>query len=175
MKKIIITFLFLAIGPYLAWSNADEIARDFSMRGETLLYANIPTTDRECRSTLFLFHQCGFKYEDQGVSKRSDMQFFAFGAPDLVFLQRGAQSGGLTSTVAQEYFWNRIFTIVFTMFLSLMTLRAIISGATRSDADRIADTGAIQTVRETNYGAAPVGSVASANQTGKVVFGKRTS
>ena len=120
MKAVLFAIVIMAIGPLMLWFE-DDLASDFSLRSHKLVVAGIPTTERKCRSTAFVFNQCGFKYELNGESHRKDYRFFSLGAPKTVILLKSSQTGELTSTVGQAYFGNRILTLVV---LNLMSLSA---------------------------------------------------
>lgn len=119
MRLILGIILFCWFGPYLLL-NDGAIRKDFSLRSESLTLALIPTTDRKCSSTMMLFHQCSYKYEHNGETQTQNYNMFAFGAPKKLLLMKGVDSGLLTSTTGQEYLWNRLLTVTFAMFVSLM-------------------------------------------------------
>ena len=121
MRGALLTIGFVLIGPWAAFSDG-AILSDFSLRNEPQELALINTSDRKCSSTVKLFHQCGFKYEFNGETVKQNYAMFAFGAPKTVLLLRGTETGRITSTVGQEYFWNRVFTITFLLFISAFTL-----------------------------------------------------
>ena len=95
------------------------------MSGEHLDFAGIATTDRKCTSSAIFFQQCSFKYEVNGEAKSQSYHFLSFGAPKTIRLLRGRTSENITSTVGQDYIWNRIFTIVFIVFVGLVVLRKL--------------------------------------------------
>ena len=132
MRLILGIILFCWFGPYLLL-NDGAIRKDFSLRSESLTLALIPTTDRKCSSTMMLFHQCSYKYEHNGETQTQNYNMFAFGAPKKLLLMKGVDSGLLTSTTGQEYLWNRLLTVIFAMFVSLMAffggLRLFFGGA----------------------------------------------
>lgn len=130
MKKIVFLILFIGIGPFMVWENAN-ILSEFKLRNENLSVANIPTADRKCSSTAFLFHQCSFNYVIEGEKIYKNYRFLAFGSPDTVRLLVSDKTGTITSTVAQSYFWNRIFTVIVTMLISIFTLLAILPSRRR--------------------------------------------
>lgn len=124
MKKLLITAVLLALGPFM-YFNDGKIISDFNMSSEPHDFAGISTTDRKCTSSAFLFQQCSFKYEVNGEAKSQSYHFLSFGAPDTIHLMRGRKSGVLTSTVGQEYLWNRIFTIFFQVLIGLAMLKSL--------------------------------------------------
>ena len=127
MGRIFFHFIILALGPLMIYFDGAQLKTDYLVRSDDIIETYIPTTDRECRSTFMIFHQCGFTYYWEGEEKSMDYMFFAFGAPDTVRLQIGSQSGELTSTVGQEYFWNRAITMLFGLLLSGFMLLSMFS------------------------------------------------
>ncbi|MEM8687068.1 MAG: hypothetical protein AAGF81_07050 [Pseudomonadota bacterium] len=119
MKAALFAICAMAIGPLLIWLE-DDLASDFRLQSHKLVIAGIPTTDRKCKSTVFIFNQCGFKYELNGKSHSKDYTFFSFGAPETVHLLRSTETGELTSTVGQAYFSNRIVTLAVVNLMSLI-------------------------------------------------------
>lgn len=126
MRGLIFVILLIAFGPILVLSDG-AISKDFSLRSEKLEIANVQTTKRTCRSTIRLFHQCSYDYELNGEELSQDYKMFAFGAPKTVVLLSGTQTGQITSTVGQEYFWNRVLTMAFGLILSGLTLLLVIA------------------------------------------------
>ena len=124
MKKFLFIAILLFLGPFM-FINDGKIISDIKMSGEPLEFAGIATTDRKCTSSAIFFQQCSFKYEANGEAKSQSYHFLSFGAPKTIRLLRGRTSGIITSTVGQGYLWNRIFTIVFIVFIGLAVLRKL--------------------------------------------------
>jgi len=131
MRAILGVLLLCWFGPYLLL-NDGAIRKDFSIRAETTSLALIPITDRKCTSTWGIFHQCSYKYELNGAPQEQNYNMFAFGSPKTIVLLQAQESGRLTSTTGQEYLWNRLFTVIFGMLLSLFTLVAALRKTLRS-------------------------------------------
>ncbi|WP_346896313.1 hypothetical protein [uncultured Roseibium sp.] len=127
MKKLLFSIILIALGPGLFFFDG-AIVQDFNLRSEQLRPALIPTTDRKCRSKVYLFHQCSFKYEINGQKIRQDYDFFALGAPKTLMLLKSSGSGVITSDVGMDYLWNRVLTI---SALSLLGLIVLYSAARR--------------------------------------------
>lgn len=127
MGKVLFYLLFLVFGPLLFWLEGDQLKTDYSLRSETIVNANIPTTFRYCRSKVFIWHSCSFDYIVAGENQEFNYQFFALGAPDTVFIQKGVESGRLTTTVGQDYFWHRAVTILIGFAVSGFTLLAMVA------------------------------------------------
>ncbi|WP_346911942.1 hypothetical protein [uncultured Roseibium sp.] len=127
MKKLILSIILIALGPALFFLDG-TIIQDFNLRSEQLRPALVPTTDRKCRSKVYLFHQCSFKYEVNGQKIRQDYDFFALGAPKTIMLLKSSESGAITSDVGMAYLWNRVLTI---SALSLLGLLVLYSAARR--------------------------------------------
>ncbi len=121
MRLALGVLLFCWFGPYLLF-NDGAIRKDFSIRAETTNVALIPTTDRKCNSFWGLFHQCSYNYELDGTAHSQNYNMFAFGSPKTIILLQAEESGRVTSSTGQEYLWNRLFTVIFGMLLSLATL-----------------------------------------------------
>jgi len=142
---------------------------DFSMKSETLIQAPIPTSNRKCTSSAFLFHQCGFKYEFNGVEESMDYMMLAFGAPKTVHLMMGVESGRLTSTVGQDYIWHRLITMIICLFLSGFAALAGVSAFKQMGREQSVGASAVHQGRTQAY--VPNGGVADPTPQG---FGQRT-
>ncbi|WP_299470690.1 hypothetical protein [uncultured Roseibium sp.] len=114
MKLLLGLIFIFAVGPGLFLMDG-SIIKDFKLRSETLSYANIPTSERRCRTRVLVFQSCNYKYVHEQQEHKQSYIFFALGAPETVVLLRGNASGELTSSVGQDYFWNRILTIFLCM------------------------------------------------------------
>lgn len=125
MRALLFLFGLLLIGPYIFLSDG-ALRQDLSLRAEGVEPAYMETSNRKCTSTFRLFHQCSFDYAVNGLEQSQNYNMFAFGSPDTIVLLKGQSTGRLTSTTGLEYFWNRVFTMVFTLLLSFMTLISII-------------------------------------------------
>lgn len=136
MYKLLMYVCFILFGPVILFYEGASIKSDFSLRSEPLVPALIQTTDRECGSTFFIFHQCSMKYEVNGVEQKTNYKMFAFGAPKTVILLKGAESGTVTSTVGQDYLWNRVFTVIFGLLMSSFVAIAALSSLTGSGRNR---------------------------------------
>ncbi|MCK7611583.1 hypothetical protein [Roseibium sediminicola] len=111
--KLIFSFLFLlVIGPALFFLDG-AIIKDLRLKFDTLAPAYIATTDRECRSKLFLFHHCSYDYVYENEDLDQSYFFVSFGAPKTLTLLKSNGTGELTSDVGQDYLWNRILMILF--------------------------------------------------------------
>ncbi|MEQ8781933.1 MAG: hypothetical protein RIE06_19910 [Roseibium album] len=120
--KLILSFLFvLMLGPGLFFMDG-AILKDIKLKSETLSPANVPTSDRKCRSKLYLFQSCSFDYTDNQKDLDQSYFFMSFGPPETLVLLRGTKSGVLTSDVGQDYLWNRILTILLFPGLALWAL-----------------------------------------------------
>jgi len=135
MRLVLVLLIFILMGPYFLMSDK-SLRSDFAMRSEITTLALIQTTDRECTSSLGVFHQCSFKYEQNGVEQKQKYNMFAFGAPEQLFMLQGRNSGQLTTSTGQEYLWNRIFTVIFGMLVSLLTLLGLVKKLTGSSSPR---------------------------------------
>ncbi|MCP5080277.1 MAG: hypothetical protein GY948_01115 [Alphaproteobacteria bacterium] len=124
MKAFLIAVFLMGLGPLMFWLDGD-LASDYGMRGQTLVPANIATSDRRCKSTFFILNQCSFKYQLDGEKHSKNYVIFSLGAPDTVRLLKSTETGELTSTVGQEYFWNRIIAILFFNGISLFVAIAV--------------------------------------------------
>ena len=131
MKAILIAIFLMGLGPMMFWLDGD-LGSDYGLRSHTLVPANIATSDRRCRSTFFLLNQCSFKYQLDGERHSKNYVIFSFGAPDTVRLLKSAETGELTSTVGQEYFWNRIIAVLFfngiSLFVAIAVFASIVGG-----------------------------------------------
>ena len=141
MKAFLIAIFLMGIGPLMFWIDGD-LASDFGMRGQTLVPANIATSDRRCKSTFFILNQCSFKYELAGEKHSKNYVIFSLGAPDTVRLLKSTETGELTSTVGQEYFWNRIIAILFfngiSLFVAIAFFASLLGGRSSSQASATA-------------------------------------
>ncbi|MDN3719190.1 hypothetical protein QW131_08085 [Roseibium salinum] len=63
-----------------------SIAKDLGLRSQTLSPALIATSDRKCKSWVFLFHHCSYDYEIGPEKHNQDYIFVALGAPDSIML-----------------------------------------------------------------------------------------
>lgn len=66
-------------------------------------------------------------YRLDGESEEFDYTFLALRSPDTVVIQKGQQSGHLTTTVGQDFFWNRVVTVAIGFLISGFTFYAMIS------------------------------------------------
>lgn len=111
--KLMFSFLvLLVIGPALFFLDG-AIVKDLRLKFDTLAPAYIGTTDRECRSKLFLFHHCSYDYVYENEDRDQTYFFVSFGAPKTLTLLKSNSTGELTSDVGQDYLWNRILMILF--------------------------------------------------------------
>jgi len=111
--RLIFSFIFLlAIGPALFFLDG-AIIKDIRLRFDSLAPAYVSTTDRECRSRLFLFHHCSYDYVYNHDDQSQAYFFASFGAPETLSLLRSNITGELTSDVGQDYLWNRVLTVLF--------------------------------------------------------------
>ena len=137
MKSILIAIFLMVLGPAMFWLDSD-LASDFGMRGQTLVPANIATSDRRCRSTFFILNQCSFKYEHNGEQHGKNYVIFSLGAPETVSLLQSTETGELTSTVGQEYFWNRIVALLFfngiSLFVAIASFASLLGGRSSGQA-----------------------------------------
>ncbi|AVX03153.1 hypothetical protein MXMO3_00609 [Maritalea myrionectae] len=120
MRSIFILIALLAFGPLSIWLDSDLVS-DFRLRSEKLVYADVPTSQRKCTGTPVLLYSCGFKFEIAGETYRKRYVLVALGAPKTVHLLKGEQSGVITSTVGQDYIWNRIIAVLLACAVSLTT------------------------------------------------------
>ncbi len=164
MRAILGLILLVMIGPGLFFWDG-SIIKDINLKFEQLVPAHVSTTDRECRSKVFLFHICSYKYVENNEDKSQTYIFFAFGAPKTITLIKGNTSGTLTSDVGQNYLFNRIATILFFPFLLLW---GVVKFMRAASAHRTA------AGRETQLQAPPARSVSSAgSRPSSGGFGKR--
>ncbi|WP_269582268.1 hypothetical protein [Roseibium sp. Sym1] len=111
MRLIFSFIVLLAIGPAFFFLDG-AILKDFRLRFDSLAPAYVATTDRECRSRLFLFHHCSYDYVYNHDDQSQTYFFVSLGAPDTLSLLRSNTTGELTSDVGQDYLWNRILTVL---------------------------------------------------------------
>jgi len=127
MIKILVYIVFILAGPYLFFTQGAGLKSDFSLRLETFIAVEVSATTRRCDSVLWLYHQCAFDYEQDGVSQTLQYSTFAYGPPERVLLLKGAESGGLTSAVKQDYFWVRVIAVLGFMATSALVTFSVIS------------------------------------------------
>ena len=127
MGKFFFYLILFAIGPLLLRADGAQLKTDYSLRSETIVEAYIATDSRRCSSKFGIFHHCNFAYSADGERQDFDYNFFAFGAPDIVRIQKGANSGQLTTTVGQDYFWHRAVTVGLGLLLSGFMVLALLS------------------------------------------------
>lgn len=134
--KIFLSFLFvLMLGPGLFLMDG-AILKDLRLKSETLSPANIPTTDRKCRSKLYLFQGCSYDYVINREDHDQSYFFVSLGPPETLVLLRGDKSGELTSDVGQDYLWNRILTVLFFPALAIWCLFKILLNARQQSPSR---------------------------------------
>lgn len=114
MKYILALVFVFALGPGLFLTDG-AIVKDLKLRSETLSFANIPTSDRRCRTRVIVFQSCSYKYVHNQEEHSQSYFFFSLGAPETLVVLKGNASGELTSNVGQDYLWNRILTIFLCM------------------------------------------------------------
>ncbi|MEM7429628.1 MAG: hypothetical protein AAF441_26445 [Pseudomonadota bacterium] len=127
MRGILFIIALLAIGPLSIWMN-DDLVSDYELRGHTLVPAGISTTDRKCTGMPFLIYHCRFKFSAGGESQSKNYLLFAFGSPKTVYLMKSQQTGALTSSAGQEYFWNRVVAIVLSSAISILSALVLLLG-----------------------------------------------
>ena len=123
MRKIILSLIALAVAPLMVWLDGAMLT-DFKLRSETLVPVSIETFERKCRSKVFVLQICSYEYETQGRMKVQRYMMLALDAPEQLLMLRGMSSGQLTSNVGMEYFWNRVFSILFLFAFGLYSLRS---------------------------------------------------
>lgn len=171
MKQFFLLVILLASAPVFFFMDG-SIPKDVSLSSEQLAPAFIATTDRRCRTSVFVFHQCSYKYELNGEQLRQSYHFLASSAPETLILLRGNSTGRITSDVGQNYLTNRILTL---FALPLFCVFAILKGRTGRNsrrAERIVLNPGLptQTVAQHNQVDTPT---RRASPSGKPVFGKR--
>ena len=121
MKRVLYVLLCFASSPFFYWFDG-SIVKDWGMRGETLAPVALETSSRRCKSTVFLFHNCSYRYIFDDVSKSQNYFFVSFGAPDHLIMLQSKNSGKITSNVGQEYLFNRIATLFLFPIIGLFAM-----------------------------------------------------
>lgn len=119
------------------------------MRGEPLAPVALETSSRKCKSTVFLFHNCSYRYIVDDASKSQNYFFVSFGAPDHLVMLKSTRSGTITSNVGQEYLINRIVTLFLFPIIGLFAMAGKIGAPAPSrppQARELPDVGAGQQV-----------------------------
>ncbi len=133
MRAIFFILAMLAIGPLSIWLN-DDLVSDFQLRNQTLTDAGIVTSDRRCTGLPVLFYRCGFKFELGGEIHTKNYLLFAFGSPTTINLLKNQETGVLTSSTGQEYFWNRVIVIFMFCAISFLTALSVLTAMFRTSA-----------------------------------------
>ncbi|WP_298816358.1 hypothetical protein [uncultured Roseibium sp.] len=131
--RVFLSFLALMLaGPFFFFTDG-SIVKDLKLKTETLSPAYIPTENRRCRSSMFIFHHCSYNYVFQQEELDQQYFFLSFGAPETVTLMRGDSTGGITSDVGQDYLFNRIATAVaLPLFALIVLIRSLVGTKSRS-------------------------------------------
>ncbi|MFC6656278.1 hypothetical protein ACFQEX_12570 [Roseibium salinum] len=143
-----------------------SIAKDLGLRSQTLSPALIATSDRKCKSWVFLFHHCSYDYEIGPEKHNQDYIFVALGAPDSIMLLKNAATGAITSDVGQDHLFNRIATLVIFPLIGVFLLVKMLGRRAGPVPAGLPEARTPETPRQTAAAAPP-------GRPGNKVFGKR--
>ncbi len=130
MRALLFLVIMVLAGPFFFFIDG-AIIKDFRLKSDTLAPAFIQTTDRTCKSRLFVFHDCSYRYKFDHKDQKQDYFFFSFSPPETVMLLRGNNTGEITSDVGQDYLFNRIATI---FAFPLLAIFAVVKALGRRNA-----------------------------------------